>query len=117
MFLEMVKDMPRGRRESLGRLLVPLLAVMAVGLGLVAVSMADDARVGEQLREQVQEQAEAAGVLFMDDRLVVPRSGERQVPVLVDGRVAEGLIEVDGAEATLLVRSADGEFVPAAPGS
>jgi hypothetical protein len=116
MFLEMVKDMPRGRRDSLARLLVPILAVMAVGLGLVAVTMADDARNGGQLQEQVQEQAEAAGVLFMDDRVVVPRSGERQVPVLVDGRVAEGLISVDGDEATLLVRTADGSYVPVTTG-
>lgn len=113
MFLEMVKDMPRGRQESLARMLVPLLVVMAVALGLLAVWVTGDARVAGDLRRQVEQQAETAGVLFLDDRLVVPESGERPVPVLVDGRPVDGLIAVDGGTATLLVRSAGGEFVPA----
>jgi hypothetical protein len=117
MFLEMAKDMPRGRQESLARLLVPMVAVMAVALGLLVVPMVGEARVAQDVRQQVEQQARDAGVLFVDDRLVLPRSGEQPVAVVVDGRRVDGLIAVDGDTATLLVPAADGELVPAAPGN
>jgi hypothetical protein len=116
MFLELVKDMPRGRQESLARMLVPLVVVIAVALAVLAVWMTGDARVAGDLRRQIEQQAGTAGVLFLDDRVQVPSSGERQVAVLVDGRPVDGLIEVHGDTATLLVRAPDGDFVPAAPG-
>jgi hypothetical protein len=89
---------------------LPLLVVMTIALGALLVWTADDARLAGDLRRQVQQQAQTAGVLFLDDRLVVPGSGERQVPVLVDGRPADGRIVVDGDLATLHVRAADGTF-------
>ena len=111
MFLEMAKDMPRGRADSLARMLVPMLFVMVVVLGLVVAWTADDARVAGNLQEQVEQQAEEAGVLLLDDRFSVPSSGDVHVPVMMDGRPVEGLVSVDGDEATLLVRSDDGSFV------
>jgi hypothetical protein len=101
-FLEMVKDMPRGRQESLGRILVPLLAVMLGGLALVGVRMFDDARLDADLRQQVEQQAESAGVLFLDVPLI-PRTGARVEPAIADGRRVETVITVDGDVATLRV--------------
>jgi hypothetical protein len=114
MFLEMAKDMPRGRADSLARMLVPMLIAMVVVLGLVVVWTADDARVAGSLQDQVEQQAEQAGVLILDDRFRVPTSGDVQVPVQMDGRPVDGLVQVDGDEATLLVRSENGSFVPVA---
>jgi len=113
MVLELIKDMPRGRAESLSRLFVPLLVAMALVLSLVLVGTAGDARVAGELRRQVEQQARTAGVLFLDDRVVVPSFGVRDVPVLVDGRPVEGRIIVDGDTATLQLRSPDGSFAAA----
>jgi hypothetical protein len=108
-FLEMVKDMPRGRQESLARLLVPLLVVTLALLGVAVVRMADDARVDGDLQRQIVQQAEAAGVLFLDERgPLIPRAGERDEPAIVDGRRVDVLITIDGDVATLRVPPTDG---------
>jgi len=114
MFLEMAKDMPRGRAESLGRLLVPIVATIVVGLVAVGLWMAGDARRADALDDQVAEQA-AQGQVVFPQGYTVPREGEHTVVVLVDGAMTDGVIRVDGDRATLLVpdADADGTLTPA----
>ncbi len=114
MFLEMAKDMPRGRADSLSRGLVPLLVVMALVLGVLTPFLVREDGTLRSLEQQVDEQAERAGVLLLDDVRLPAAGGRQDVRLLVDGRPAGGRIEVDGDAATLLVVTGDGSFVPVA---
>jgi hypothetical protein len=114
MFLEMVKDMPRGRRDSLERLWAPLLVVLTVAVVALGAWFVVDVRTDPGLARQVEEQAERAGVL-LDEYTVPTGDGESQVRMLVDGVWTDGLVRVEDDVATLLARDADSGYVPVRP--
>ncbi len=114
MFLEMAKDMPRGRADSLSRGLVPLLVGMALVLGVLTPWLVSEDGTVRSLEQQVDEQAERAGVLLLDDVRLPAAGGRQDVRLLDDGRRVDGRIEVDGDAATLLVVTGNGSFVPVA---
>ncbi|WP_258724939.1 hypothetical protein [Cellulomonas sp. NS3] len=114
MFLEMAKDMPRGRSDSLERLWVPLLVVLTVAAVGIGAWFVVDARTDPGLARQVEQQAQHADVL-LDEYTLPTGDGQGQVRMLVDGVWREGLVRVAGDVATLLVRDAEGGYVPVDP--
>ncbi|MFS0698667.1 hypothetical protein AB6N24_01705 [Cellulomonas sp. 179-A 4D5 NHS] len=106
--------MPRGRNDSLERLWVPLLVVLAVAVVCIGAWFVVDVRTDPDLAGQVEQQAERAEVL-LDEYMLPTGDGQAQVRMLMDGAWSDGLVRVEGDVATLLVRDAEDRYVPVRP--